>query len=335
MTAVLRVVQGILGLTRPTSEGIACFSVNTAAGRVALKEILGNPRRLILLLDLDGSFWKPVRWPEYPKVLCHLPKLLSALGRRRFYMVAYLTGRAAEQLNLFGMLPKGVVAWCQFGAQRWQDGKTVDLVQKPSGLAEAVSDMEDDYTVERKTHAVAVHWLSTLVKEEVARLCARLQKRAEEHGLAFHPGNLVGEFSVPGLSKKVSAAAFARQFLPEEVLKELVDTFSEIERSVYEEIWASLGAAGDRVVPPKDWPYFVYVGDSAPDEGVFTVLDYLRDLGIPVLKVAVKSGYEPLEARADRVVDGPDGALQFVRELEIHTAPWWERILRRGLGLVA
>lgn len=334
--AVLRVVQGILGLTRPTSgaDGIACFTVKTTAGQVALKAILGNIRRTILLVDLDGSFWLPVRWPNWPKVLCQLPRLFSSLGKRRLYMMAYLTGRASEQLGWFGMLPRGVVAWCQFGAERWQDGKQVDLVPRPSGLAEVVSDLDDAYEVERKSHAVAVHWTTTTDEEEVARLLAGLQTLAVKHGLACHPGNLVAELSPLGLSKKVSAACFARQFLPAEAMEEFVQGFTRVEREVYEQIWASLGTAGDRIVPPKDWPYFVYVGDSAPDMGVFHVLDYLRGLGIPVLKVAVK-GYEPLEDLADVVVDGPDGALQFVNELEIHTAPLWMRYLRRRFGIVA
>jgi hypothetical protein len=168
MAAVLRMVQVILGLIRPLPEadGIACFGVKTAAGRAALNKILRNIRRTILLVDLDGSFWDPVRWPKRPLILCQIPRLFSWLGRHRLFLMAYLTGRASEQLRSFGMLVKGVVAWCQFGAERWQDGKQVDLVPIPSGLEEAISALDGStYSVERKTHAVAVHWTVDTAEE--------------------------------------------------------------------------------------------------------------------------------------------------------------------------
>ncbi|WP_433467325.1 hypothetical protein [Spirillospora sp. CA-128828] len=336
--AVLRVIQNILGLTRLNSgaDGVACFTVKTTAGEVALKAILRNIRRTILLVDLDGSFWWPVRWPKWPHILCQVRRLFSLLGKRRLFLMAYLTGRAVEQLKMFGMLLPGVVAWCQFGAQRWQDGNQDDLLPVPAGLAEAISVLEKNkkYSVEQKTHAVAVHWTADASEDEVEQLLDQVQALAVKYGLACHPGNLVVELSPMGLSKKVSAAAFARQYLPAEAIEEFVRGFTPAEREVYEQIWASLGASGNRVVPSGDWPYFVYIGDSAPDEGVFHVLDYLRDLGIPVLKVAVK-GYKPLEDQADIVVDGPAGALLFVQELEFHTAPWWMRYLRRRFGLAA
>ncbi|MEV0662600.1 hypothetical protein ACIBI3_22885 [Actinomadura luteofluorescens] len=334
---VLRVVQVVLGLARPMqdADGIGCFTVKTAAGRIALNEILQNIRRTILLVDLDGSFWDPVRWPKRPLVLCQIPRLFSRLGRHRLFMMAYLTGRASEQLRSFGMLVRGVVAWCQFGAERWQDGKQVDLVPVPSGLEAANSELEGTpYSVERKTHAVAEHWTATDTAEAVELLLARHQRLAEQHGLAYHPGNLVVELSPQGLSKKVSAACFARQFLPVEAMEGFVREFAPVELEVYELMWSSLEATGGRLVPSLQSPYFIYVGDSAPDMGVFLLLDYLRGLGIPVLKVAVR-GYQPLEDLADIVVDGPAGALQFVRELEIHTAPWWLRCLRRSLGHAA
>jgi hypothetical protein len=144
----------------------------------------------------------------------------------------------------------------------------------------------------------------------------------------------VVELSPLGLSKKVSAAVFARQFLSAEEMEEFVRGFTPVERKVYEQSWESLEASGGRLVPSRRSPYYIFVGDSAPDMGVFLLLDYLRGLGIPVLKVAVK-GYKPLEDLADIVVDGPAGALQFVLQLEIHTAPWWMRSLRRRFGIAA
>ncbi|MEU9842296.1 hypothetical protein AB0C69_24070 [Actinomadura sp. NPDC048032] len=334
---MLRVVQFFLGLTRPMqdADGMACFTVRTAAGRIALNEILRNIRRTILLVDLDGSFWDPVRWPRTPLVLCQIPRLFSRLGRSRLFMMAYLTGRASEQLRSFGMLVRGVVAWCQFGAERWQAGRQVDLVPVPPGLATAISALDGTtYSVERKTHAVAVHWTAADDDVAVGQLLARQQSLAEEHRLAYHPGNLVVELSPLGMSKKVSAACFARQFLPAEVIEGFVRGFDPVEQEVYEQIWASLEASGSELVPSLQSPYFIFVGDSAPDLGVFLLFDYLRGLGIPVLKVAVK-GHKPLEDLADIVVDGPAGALQFVRELELHTAPWWLRFLRRSLGHAA
>ncbi|MEV4007325.1 hypothetical protein [Actinomadura sp. NPDC049753] len=332
-----RVVQFFLGLTRPMrdADGMACFTVRTTAGRIALNEILLNIRRTILLVDLDGSFWHPVRWPRRPLVLCQIPRLFSRLGRRRLFMMAYLTGRASEQLRSFGMLVRGVVAWCQFGAERWQDGQQVDLVPVPAGLEQANSELDGlPYSVERKTHAVATHWTADDDKKAVELLLDRHKSLADQHLLAYHPGNLVVELSPLGMSKKVSAACFARQFLPPEVMEGFVGEFSPVEQEVYEQIWASLEASGTTFVPSLQSPYFIYVGDSAPDMGVFLLLDYLRGLGIPVLKVAVK-GYQPLEDLADIVVDGPAGALQFVRELELHTAPWWLRCLRRSFGHAA
>lgn len=338
--AVLRAVQVFLGLARSMqdADGMACFTVKTTAGRIALNEILQNIRRTILLVDLDGSFWNPVRWPKRPLIVCQIPGLFSRLGRHRLFMMAYLTGRASEQLRSFGMLVRGVVAWCQFGAERWQDGKQVDLVPVPRGLEAAKSELDGTtYSVEEKSHAIAVHWTAADVASAVELLLTQQQALADQHLLAYHPGNLVVELSPLGMSKKVSAACFARQFLPDEVIEGFVRDFTPVEREVYEQIWASLEASGTKFVPSLQSPYFIFVGDSAPDMGVFLLLDYLRGLGIPVLKVAVKGDnpYKLLEDLADIVVDGPAGALQFVRELELHTAPWWLRFLRRSLGHAA
>jgi len=340
-------VRVILGLTRRNSgdDSTACFAVKTKAGKVALKAILGNIRRTILWVDLDGSFWLPVRWPKWPHILCQIPRVFSRLSKR-LHVMAYLTGRASEQLGSFGMLVRGVIAWCQFGAERCQDGNQDNLLPVPAGLAEAISALDDTkYSVERKTHAVAIHWTKDTSKDEVGQLLAQVQALAEQYGLAFHPGNLVVELSPLGLSKKVSAAAFARQFLSDEVLSDFVAGFTVEERAVYEQIrkssgkprWTLRRALGAliRALFFKGSPRFMYVGDSEPDMGVALLFKYLRDRGYFVLLVAV-AGYPPLEELADIVVDSPTGATAIIQELEIHSRPGWQRMLRRDhAGLAA
>jgi trehalose 6-phosphate phosphatase len=60
-----------------------------------------------------------------------------------------------------------------------------------------------------------------------------------------------------------------------------------------------------------------YLGDDVGDLQAFAALDVLADKGATTARVAVDSGEAPGELleRADLVVDGPAGALDFLRRL--------------------
>ncbi|MCR3740907.1 trehalose-phosphatase [Actinomadura glauciflava] len=328
--AVLRVVQFFLDLARwPYGKGVTCFTVLTDGGREALEAILDRIWWTIFLLDLDGSCWGVVRHPDEPCVKCQLRKELARLGRRS-YLVAFLTGRAVAQLRKFGMLLRRIVAFCQFGAEKWEKGKQQDLVLVPPGLDHAIAELRARLalaglavSIEVKRHGVAGHWALGTSVTGIEQVMALFRQVADELGMACHEGTGVVELTPKGLNKGVSSTAIIRQFVGDEVLADFVDTFTDEELVVYRQLCAHLGTPKrKKVLRLQKLFRFVYVGDSAPDVPVGQLFRYLRDRGYHVLLVVV-AGHQPLEELADVVVGDSDGTLHVLRDVGIHARPWW------------
>jgi trehalose 6-phosphate phosphatase len=61
---------------------------------------------------------------------------------------------------------------------------------------------------------------------------------------------------------------------------------------------------------------FLFAGDDLGDLEAFDAVDALREEGLPTLLVCSGSDEQPaLAERADLVVEGPDGVLEFLRKL--------------------
>ncbi|MFG2044676.1 trehalose-phosphatase [Dactylosporangium sp. NPDC048998] len=263
----------------------------SAAGAAGLTAILDRPQEASLAFDFDGVLSPIVADPSlsrpYPGVVAALGRLAELVGS-----VSIITGRpvadvlrlgdlgelaALEQFSIFGL----------YGMQRWdRAGRAVVSEPVPAGVAEARAELpalleaagEPGVTVEDKAMSVAVH---TRRADEPHRAFAALRgplhELAGRHGLALEPGRMVLELRPPGVDKGHALRAI-------------------VERR------------GARAV--------AYFGDDLGDLAAFDAVERLREAGMAGLKVCSGSDEVPqLAARADLIVDGPPGVLEFVEGL--------------------
>ncbi|MER7004308.1 trehalose-phosphatase [Dactylosporangium sp. NPDC000555] len=263
----------------------------SAAGAAGLTAILDRPQEASLAFDFDGVLSPIVADPRlsrpYPGVMAALGRLTELVGS-----VSIITGRpvadvlrlgdlgelaALEPFSIFGL----------YGMQRWdRAGRVVVSEPVPAGVAGARGELpalldavgEPGVTVEDKAMSVAVH---TRRADDPHRAFAALQgplrELAGRHGLALEPGRMVLELRPPGVDKGQALRAI-------------------VERH------------GARAV--------AYFGDDLGDLAAFDAVERLRETGVAGLKVCSGSDEVPrLAARADLIVDGPPGVLEFVEGL--------------------
>jgi trehalose 6-phosphate phosphatase len=250
----------------------------------------------IVGLDFDGTLAPIVDdpadariHPDAADVLVELADVVCA--------IAVITGRPARQAlalgeldtvgNALGDSGKELYLFGQYGNERWSStNRRIVSPRPPRGLATYLGALPKllrqldaaDAFVEEKGLAVAVH-TRRLSDPSGAfdRLLPELEKLAEETGLVVEPGRQVIEARAAGTDKG-------------EVVRKLAE---------------KLPVGG-----------FLFAGDDLGDVEAFDALAELREQGLPTLLVC--SGSEEqhtLAARADLVVDGPDGILAFLRQL--------------------
>ncbi|GAA2337337.1 trehalose-phosphatase [Dactylosporangium salmoneum] len=266
-------------------------SPGTAEGAAGLAAILDRPQEASLAFDFDGVLSPIVADPglsrPYPGVVAALGRLAELAGS-----VSIITGRpvadvlrlgelgelaALEHFSIFGL----------YGMQRWDWGSR-SVVSEPAlpGVAAARAELPGlleraglrGVSVEDKTMSVAVHTRrADQPQQAFEALREPLRELAGRHGLALEPGRMVLELRPPGIDKGHALEAIAEQHRVRAV---------------------------------------AYFGDDLGDLAAFDAVERLREAGLAGLKVCSGSDEVPrLAERADLIVDGPPGVLEFVEGL--------------------
>ena len=250
----------------------------------------------IVGLDFDGTLAPIVDdpadariHPEAADVLVELADVVCA--------IAVITGRPARQAlalgeldtvgNVLGDSGKELYLFGQYGNERWSStSRRIVSPRPPRGLATYLGALPKllrqldaaDAFVEEKGLAVAVH-TRRLPDPAGAfdRLLPELEKLAEKTGLKVEPGRQVIEARAGDTDK------------------------GEVVRNLAEKL--PIGG-------------FLFAGDDLGDVEAFDAVAELGEQGLPTLLVCSASEEQnALAARADLVVDGPDGILAFLRQL--------------------
>lgn len=251
---------------------------------------------LVVGLDFDGVLAPIVEDPTQAVIHPRGRDLLIDLAEC-VRGIAVITGRPARQALALGGLEEVGDAIAadrrelrvlgQYGNERWTSTeRRIVSPRPPAGLASFMADLPDllrtagaeGAWVEEKGLAVAVH-TRRLDDPEGAfeRLLGPVRAVAERHGLAVEPGRLVIEVRAPGMHK---------------------------------------GVAVQRVAAELEAGAFLYIGDDLGDIAAFEAVADLRLAGIPAVLVCSGSEEErALVERADAVVDGPDGVMDFLAGL--------------------
>lgn len=248
-----------------------------------------DPGAVLLALDFDGTLAPIVADPTQAHV--H-PDSLTALERlgERLGGVAIVTGRPVAQVLELGSFRgrpglAGLAVRGQYGAERWSAvDDVVTTPDAPEVVADLVADLPawlaergfDGARLEDKGLAVAVHTRGG-APDLLARLTGPLTELAHGLGLTVEPGRQVIELRAVASDKG-------------DALRDLV---------------AGLGAS-----------VVVYAGDDLGDLPAFDAVDALEDEGLTVFRVCSASPeQDALVARADLVVEGPDGVAAWLTEL--------------------
>jgi trehalose 6-phosphate phosphatase len=163
----------------------------------------------LIALDFDGTLAPIVRDPDAARPV---PGVIGTLARlaRAGAQIAIVTGRAAATaLDLGGLqvIPNVIVSGLH-GAETWQQGRLRSR-DEPPGLAvlreslpPLLRETADGVWLEDKRLSLVVHARQAADPDRVlAELGDRLPPLVTEQGLELHPGKLVLEIRIPGLSK--------------------------------------------------------------------------------------------------------------------------------------
>lgn len=258
--------------------------------------------RTVVGLDFDGVLAPIVADPERSRIHPEAAEVLTGLADR-VRAVAVITGRPAQVAIRLGDLDRigagfaergsELFVFGQYGNERWSSrARRIESPEPPEGLAAferalpgllAGADAADAF-VEQKGLSVAVHTRRLADPEGArARLLSPMRELAEAQGLAVEPGRNVVEVRAPGMDK---------------------------------------GGAVRVLVEELDAGGFLFAGDDLGDLAAYDAVERLRAEGMPTLLVCVLSEEEQaLAARADVVVDGPDGVLDLLRRLATDALP--------------
>jgi trehalose 6-phosphate phosphatase len=259
----------------------------TDAGRAGLAALLAEPGAALLGLDFDGTLAPIVPDPDAARGHPDVPRVLTRLAAAGI-RVAVVTGRpAATAVEYAGIAEvPGLVVLGHYGLERWEGG-TVTAPEDLSAVAEArrrlpdvlaAAGAPDGTYVEDKGAAVAVHTRRTTDPSATFdALRDPLTELADEVGLVLEPGRFVHELRPAGGDK---------------------------------------GDALRTLVAEQATSVVVFAGDDLGDLAAFDAVDRLRVDGTPGLLVCSGSAeVTALAARADLVVDGPDGVVTLLGAL--------------------
>ena len=270
------------------------FASSTAKERYAA--FVAAASSAVVGLDFDGTLAPIVDDPADARIHPDAASVLTELADV-VRAVTVITGRPARQALALGELDevgndlgdsgKELYIFGQYGNERWSStSRRIVSPRPPKGLATYLGALPAllrrldaaGAFVEEKGLAVAVH-TRRLPDPAGAfdRLLPELEKLASDHGLVVEPGRQVIEARAAGMDK------------------------GQVVRAVVEE----LSAGG-----------FLFAGDDLGDVEAFEAVDALREEGLPTFLVCSGSEeQQTLASRADLVVDGPDGVLEFLRRL--------------------
>lgn len=265
---------------------------STPAGAAGLAAILAPPSRAMVAVDYDGTLAPIVADPG--RALPH-PEAVATLGRLAMVVgaVAVITGRPVDDvLDLGGMREAAgldrLVILGQYGLERYDAATGGRTMPEPvPGVAVArgrlpalldVAGVSAELAVEDKGHALAVHTRRLPHPERtLERLRAPLAALAEHAGLEVLPGRLVLELRPPGMDKGQALIGHARE---------------------------------------RDAAAVLFAGDDAGDLPAYEAVEQLRAEAVPGVTVCSSSAeVSSLRARADIVVDGPDGIVALLAAL--------------------
>ncbi|HZD00750.1 MAG TPA: trehalose-phosphatase [Actinomycetes bacterium] len=248
------------------------------------------PERTALCLDFDGTLAPIVPDPETARPLEGTVELLGRLAAR-FAAVALISGRPAAFLIAHAAAP-GVRLLGLYGLEEVRDGQVriVDpaLAAAQPAVRAALADLRAAATVrdsgaylEDKGSALGVHLRRVAEPQRWAGpIETTVREVAGRHGLEVLPGRLVWELK-PAVRRDKGDA-----------VRQVVDSSAAT---------AVVVAGDDR----GDLPAFEVVTDLAERSG------------LEGLRIAVRSAEAPPEllARADLVVDGPEGLRAYLEGL--------------------
>lgn len=240
-----------------------------------------KPEAAAVLSDFDGTLTSIV---DDPEVAGPLPGVVDTLARlaQRYRLVAVISGRPVGYLiEHLGSRP-GITLVGLYGLEKGEGGAVVTLpsARRWRGVvaqvaAAAQAQAPPGVYVERKGLAVGLH------VRRAPGLASWVEEWADEQarqtGLVVH------------------VAKMSRELVPP----------VETDKGV---VVADLAAGIESVC---------YLGDDVGDLPAFDALDRLAAGGVRTLAVAVRSDEAPpdLLARADLIVDGPEGALALLNDL--------------------
>jgi len=247
-----------------------------------------SPETAGIFTDFDGTLSRIVQKPNDARPIEGARDALSRLAKR-FAVVSVVSGRSAG--DLLEWLGPEIEIWGVHGAETVADGRVV-LSERAKPYHELMSRVVDEarrridelgidgVLVEDKTVMVGLHFRAA---DDVDEARIWLDRTADE---------LVDEF---GLQRAAGRLVFELR-PPEDFSKEGV----VLERARGANLQAVLFAGDDRVDIPA-----------------FEALDMLASDGVATVRVAVASDEAPDEllARADVVVDGPEGTVDLFERL--------------------
>ena len=262
----------------------------TAEGAAALHELFTHPDRAVLGCDFDGTLAPIVKRPEDSRPL---PGALDALAAvaRRICAVAIISGRPAGQVIQLGGFRgaqglEQLIVFGQYGRERWS-AATDEVIAPPTPpsveaargpMRDLVSGCPIGVTLEDKGAALVVHVRETEDPDEALHAVAPgIIKIAWQFGLMIEPARMAYELRPPGYDKG-------------RALRSLVDEYAA--RTV------------------------VFIGDDRGDVPAYDMVDILRSEGLTGVTIASASReVDVLDERADLVVDGPAGVVEFLSTL--------------------
>jgi trehalose 6-phosphate phosphatase len=237
------------------------------------------PRRTGILTDFDGTLSPIVDDPAAARPLDGVVDILAELARR-YRRVAVVSGRPAS--FLVPLLPRTLTISGLYGLEVVTRGRRRD-----NPLAGSWREVVDDVAshsiahgptgmlVEPKGLSLTLHFRTDPEIEPEVRRWA--ERQAARSGLVCRPAKMSFELHPPIKADKGTA------------MLELAEDLEAV----------------------------CYLGDDLGDLQAFAALDVLGTRGAATARIAVDSGEAPAELleRADVVVDGPPGAVAFLRRL--------------------
>jgi trehalose 6-phosphate phosphatase len=245
----------------------------------AIAALRAEPDRTGVLSDFDGTLSPIV---DDPATAAPVDGVVDTLGElaKHYRRVAVVSGRPVSFLTR--LLPRSITISGLYGLEGVIRGRRRDHPQAGS-WREVIDDVASvskaqgprDMLVEPKGLSITLHYRMHPEIEDDVRLWA--ERQAARSGLISRPAKMSVELHPPIDVNKGTA------------IREL-----------------AVGLAA-----------MCYLGDDVGDLDAFAALDEQAARGATSVRVAVRSGEAPsiLVDRADVVVDGPPGALDFLRRL--------------------